>query len=217
MTRDDYEAMTFDHMPPSFFERLIRAVFTAHSVAAEECRASFKVPEAANLLGLHRRGKLEGFMRDVAEMEGIEAEVVKSKKSGWYHTELRSGPIILTASSVQTPCDLVEEAEFRLTLARDSQDVLWAEPKDVPSTDAHLYVLLLHSRSNWVSPADQLRFGHLPGSAYLAYPLPDLSGYVHDIDLFARFPHVVDSFLPREWDTEAKVRFMRNARKSAIA
>jgi hypothetical protein len=213
----DYEAMTFAHMPLSFFERLLRAVFVAHEVAAEECQANFKDPERENVLGHYRRAKLEGYMRDVAEMGGIQAQVVKSKKSSWNHTELRSGPVVLTASTVQAPCDLVEESEFRLTLARGAQDVLWPEPGDVPMPGAHLYVLLLHSKSRWVEADEQRRFGNLPGSAYLAYPASDLSGYIHDIDLFARFPRVVDSLLPQEWDTEAKVRFFRYARKSATA
>jgi len=213
----DHEAMTFKHMPPAFFERLLRAVFAAHHVAAEECQANFKQPETDNVLGHYRRAKLEGFMRDAASMEGLQAQVVKSKKSNWNHTELRSGPVVLTASTVQTPCDLVEESEFRLTLARGTQGVLWPEPRDEPAPNAHLYVLLLHSKSRWASREEQLKFGHLPGSAYLAYPAHDLSGYVHDVDLFARFPHVVDSLLPQEWDTEVKVRFLQFARKSATA
>lgn len=211
------EAITFQHMPPRFLERLLRAVFAAHRVAAEECEANFRAPEAENILGFYRRGKLEGFMRDAAAMEGIEAHVVRSNNSPWNHTELRSGRVVMTASSVQTPCDLVEEADFRLTLARSSQGFLWPEPGDEPEADCPLYVLLLHSKSRWPSRDEQNRFGHLPGSAYLAYPTPDLCEYVHEIDLFGKFPGVVDSFLPKEWDTEAKVRYLFNTRKSETA
>lgn len=122
----------------------------------------------------------------------------------------------MTASSVQSPCDLVEEADFRLTLARDNQEALWPEPGDIPPTDAPLYVILLHSKNRW-SPDNQKRYGYLPGSAYLAFPLPDLSGYAHEIDLLDRFPRVVDSLLPQEWDTEAKVRYLFYARKAATS
>lgn len=216
MTGDELEAIMFNHMPPKFIERLLRAVFAAHKVAIEECSANFKGPEADNILGHYRRAKLEGFMRDTADMEGIRAQVVRSRMSNWNHTELRSGPVVLTASSVQSPCDLVEEADFRVTLARDNQEALWPEPGDEPSPDAPLYALLLHSKSRW-SHEEQMRYGHLPGSAYLAFPLPDLSGYAHDINLFDKFPHVVDSFLPQEWDTEAKVRYLRYTRKAATA
>jgi hypothetical protein len=216
VTDAELEAILFRHMPSKFFERLLRAVFAAHKVAAEECAANFKPPETDNILGLYRRAKLEGFMRDTAAMEGVDAQVARSRMSAWNHTELRSGPVILTASSVQSPCDLVEEADFRVTLARDNQGVLWPEPDDEPSPDAPLYVLLLHSKSRW-RHEDQMRYGHLPGSAYLAFPLPDLSGYAHDINLFDRFPRVVDALLPQEWDQEAKVRYLLNTRKAAIA
>lgn len=216
MTGDELEAILFSHMPPKLFERLLRAVFAAHKIASEECGANFKPPEADNILGHYRRAKLEGFMRDTADMAGVHSDVVRSRMSAWNHTELRSGPVVLTASSVQSPCDLVEEADFRMTLARDNQGVLWPEPGDESPPDAHLYVLLLHSKSRWPYE-DRTRYGHLPGSAYLAFPLPDLSGYAHEINLFDKFPRVVDSLLPQEWDTEAKVRYLFNTRKTATA
>ena len=88
-------------------------------------------------------------MRDAAG-DGRRPRIRSSgpRMSAWNHTELRSGPVILTASSVQSPCDLVEEADFRLTLARDNQAALWPEPGDEPGPDdAPLYVILLHSKS----------------------------------------------------------------------
>jgi hypothetical protein len=215
VTGDELEAIVFRHMSPKFFERLLRAVFAAHKVAAEECSANFKKTEAENILGQYRRAKLEGFMRDVADMEGVTSRVERSRLGAWNHTELQSGPVVLTASTVQAPCDLVEESEFRNTLAESNQGVLWPEPGDKPSPDAQLYVLLLHGRSRWLQNQSQYR--HLPGSAYLAFPLPDLSGYAHEINLFDMFPHVVDSHLPQEWDTEAKVRYLFYARKSSVA
>jgi hypothetical protein len=216
VTGDELEAILFRNLQPRFFGRLLRAVYASHKVAAEECTANFKSPEADNILGHYRRAKLEGFMRDAADMEGVPHQVVRSRMSAWNHTELRSGPVILTASSVQSPCDLVEEADFRLTLARDNQAALWPEPGDEPPDDAPLYVILLHSKSRWPRE-DQIQYGHLPGSAYLSFPLPDLSGYAHEINLFERFPEVVDSLLPQEWDQEAKVQYLRSARKIAIA
>jgi hypothetical protein len=216
VTGDELEEVLFRHMPPRVFERLLRAVFGAHRVAAEECAANYKEPEADNILGFCRRAKLEGFMRDAADMEGIASSVVRSRLSNWNHTELRSGPVVLTASSVQGPCDPVEEAEFRSTLARSNQGVLWPEPEDEPEPDAALYVILLHSKSR-LPREEQARHGYLPGSAYLGFPLPDLSGYAHDINLFDRFPHVVDSLLPQEWDKEAKIRYLLNARKVFVA
>ena len=212
MTSDDLEKIFFGRISLKLTERLLRAVFAAHKVAAEECAATFKKEEAENMLGFYRRAKLEGFMRDAADMEGVAAPVVRSRLSNWNHTELRSGPVVLTASSVQAPCDLVEEAEFRSTLARSNQDVLWPEPGDEPDPGAPLYAILLHSRSRFPR-GEQARHGYLPGSAYFAFPLPDLSGYAHEINLFDRFPAVVDSLVPQEWDQEARVRYLFSARK----
>jgi hypothetical protein len=213
----DLEAYTFEYMPEILFERLLRAVFTAHKLSSEECRAGFAETETVNLVPYHRRAKLEGLMRDVAARTAIEANVVQSDKSFWNHTELRSGPVVLTASSVQAPCGPVDISEFRRTLARSNQGLLWAEPGDVPANDAPLYVLLLHSRSRWALSEDQQRFGHLPGSAYIAYPTPDLNSYAHEINLFDRFPHVVESFVPQDWNAEAKISYLFNARKMRAA
>lgn len=77
--------------------------------------------------------------------------------------------MVLTASSVQSPRDLVEEAEFRSTLARGNQDALWPEPGDEPDPGAALYVILLHSKSRFPR-GEQAAHGYLPGSAYLAFP-----------------------------------------------
>ena len=156
-------------------------------------------------------------MRDVADRSGVISKVVKSEKSFWNHTELASGPIVLTASTVQTPCGPVDTSHFRLTLARSNQDFLWPEPFDDPAEGAPLYVLLLHSRSRWMSVEDHERFGHLPGSAYLAYPTPDLDSYAHEVNLFDKFPDTVASFMPRDWNEEARVSYLFNARKLAVA
>jgi hypothetical protein len=216
VTGDELDEILFRHMRPRLFERLLRAVFAAHKVAAEECAANYKKPEFDNMLGFCRRAKLEGFIRDATEMGGIAASAVRSRLSNWNHNEVWSGPVVLTASSVQSPCDLVEEAEFRSTLARSNQGVLWPEPGDDPEPDAPLYVILLHSKSQ-LPHEDQARHGYLPSSAYLGLPLPDLFGYAHEINLFDRFPHVVDSLLPQDWDKEAKVRYLLNARKGLAA
>jgi hypothetical protein len=161
--------------------------------------------------GLRRHRKLEGYLRDVAaRFPQLTATVSKADNSNWNHTEVHGGPVILTENSVQTPCALVEKAEFRLTLARSSQLTLWEEPRP---TKAPLYALLLHSRSQWDTPDERQKWGHLPGSAYLAFPAPDLERYVHEINLFEKFPEIVQAHMPQEWDTEAEVLYVARARK----
>lgn len=214
MTGDELESLTFRHMPEVLFGRLLRAVFAAHQLASENCRNEFAETEAMNVRGYYRRAKLEGFMRDTADMvAGVESRVVRGD-GNWNHTELRSGPVVLTASSVAKPCGPVDIAEFRETLARDNAQRLWHEPGDVPPADAPLYALLLHSKSAWVTPEEWRDFGHLPGSAYLAFPSPDLGSYVHEVNLFDRFPEVIEAHKPQSWDEAATVSYLRNARRT---
>jgi len=215
MTPDEIQRLTLEHMPEEFFKRALQAVYTAHDVAQRDCFANFASTEGENLLGYYRRAKLEGYLRDAADRyPNLEASAEKADKSGWYHTEVRGGPVVLTQNSVQTPCALVEKAEFRCTLAESSQLSFW--PEDRPE-DALLYVVLLHSRSQWETPQDRAKFGHLPGSAYLAYPSRTLDSYVHAINLFERFPEIVDANCPDDLDTEARVRYVRRARRTGLA
>lgn len=217
MTTEQLEQLTFAHIPEAFFGRLLRAVFAAHQVAFQDCRDTFAETEATNLRPYYRRAKLEGFMRDAADMvPGIVSTVVLGE-GHWFHTELRSGPVVVTASSVPTPCAIVEGAEFRQTLARDNVRRLWPEPGDIPAEDAPLYALLLHSRSRWETKDEYREYGHLPGSAYIAYPTPDLGAYVHEINLFERFPHVVEAHMPQSWDDDAALRYVASARKARAA
>lgn len=209
----EMDALVQQYLPDTFLERLLRAVFTAHQVAFEDVRSEYAASEATNLLPYVRRAKLEGYIRDAAERSGIAATAVRSPGSGWFHTELRNGPIILTASSVQTPCGLVDPSEFRLSLAEDNPLYLWDEPGDTPTDVPPLYTLLLHSRSAWAAPQDQDKYGSLPGSAYLAFPAAGLETYLHEINLFERFPAVMEAYMPQEWDTDAKIRYVYSSRR----
>jgi hypothetical protein len=211
MTGGELEDLAFLHMPEDFFRRATQAVFTAHKVSWDECTASFAETEARNVQPYSKRGKLEGYLRDISAMfPGMTSDVIRAEQSNWFHSEIRSGPVVLTESSVPTPCALVERAEFRLTLARSAQGVLFDdEDQDVSSA---LYLLLLHSRSVWPDSESYRKYRHLPGSAYVAFPSPSLDGYVHQFNLFTRFPDVVEAHLPQEWDSEARIRYRNNAR-----
>lgn len=213
----ELEEMTSTYLPNGFLKAALRSVFTGHEVSHEYVRGEFAAEEADNLLPYYRRAKIEGYLRDAAQRSGLDARVLKSPGSGWWHTEVRSGPVILTASAVQAPCGLVDPSEFRLSLAEPNPEYLWEEPGDVPAGDLPLYALLLHSRSQWVKASDRRRYGMLPGSAYLAFPSSGLESYLHSINLFERFPDVVESFMPQEWDSEARVRYVANARRIATA
>lgn len=157
MIPEELENLTFRYMPERFFRAVLKAVFQAHSIAWSDCHAAFSPKEAENVLGYYRRGKLEQYLRDVAaRFPQMKATVERAEQSNWNHTEIQSGPVVLTENSVQTPCAPVEKAEFRLTLAESSQLSFWDDP--LRRKDAPLYAILLHSRSHWVDRHDRQKW-----------------------------------------------------------
>lgn len=212
LTTEELERLTFRYLPEDFLRRALRAVFLAHRLSWEECSSAFAAPEAENVQPYYKRGKLEGYLRDMADsFPGVSARVIRAEQSNWFHTEVVAGPVILTENAVPTPCALVEKADFRVTLAESAQGTLFPDERVGP--DSPLYVLLLHSKSRWDTDEEWKKYRHLPGSAYIAYPAPKLDHYVHEINLFARFPEVVHAHLPAEWGGDAQLRYINRARR----
>jgi hypothetical protein len=222
VTNEEIEALLFEHLPKPYLAKLLGACFLAHETSWSECHARHAYPEVVNVLGWDRRAKVETYIRDTTKLssetfDDLRVETKKNKKSGWWHNEVWSGPVVLTASSVQTPCELVEPSEYRVVLSEYVQPPLWGDaPKATASGDAVLYGILLHGRSHW--KADEAKkYGYLLGSAHLGFPLPSLVGYRHSINLFDLFPQVVGDHMPREWDEEAQIRYLQKARGLAVA
>jgi hypothetical protein len=216
MMSNELNDLIAQHLPDQFMRAALNSVFLAHRNAHDLCQREFADPEALNTIGYVRRGKLEGYLRDAANrFEKITAVNGKADGSGWNHVELHAGPFILTCNTVQTPAAPVEKAEFRMTLAECNQLSLFDSPDDFERPA--VYGMLLHSRSNWDDRDDRQRFGHLPGSGYLVFPAPGLEYYVHEINLFERFPDVVAANVPNEWDEDATLRFIAKSRKVNVA
>lgn len=215
MAGRELEELVFKHLPEAFLRQTLRAVFAAHAVSWEDAKAGYARAEALNLQPYMKRAKLEGYLRDVADQfPGVDSIVCKSSDTGWwFHTEIRSGPVILTESAVPSPCALVDKADFRVSLAKSNWLTLF--PDERVAEDAPLYAVLLHSKSRWLTEDDRKKYEHLPGSAYLAFPAAGLNEYVHEINLFERFPDVVTQHLPKEWTADARIRYQRNARRPA--
>jgi len=212
VTGADLERLFYSDFPRELVRKVLQNVYLAHQVAWDECHSRFARTEAENLLGYERRGKLEGYLRDAAGLfPGVEARVVRSEGSNWNHTELSSGLFVLTENSVQTPCALVRESGFRKTLAQSNQ--LSMLPDAPVPTDARYFAQLLHSRYRTLDPDEQRKHGYLPGSAYIAFPGRDLDSYLHSINLVTEFPDVVQAHMPEEWDSEAQLRYVRQARR----
>lgn len=198
--------------PDPFLRASLQAVFVARKLAWEYCNANYAYTEAENVRPWMARGNLEGLLRDVSDQfDSIDSSVVKA--SNWNHTEWRSGNLVLTQNSVATPCGRIDTSDYRTTLAQFNRPLFDGYgARDVPA-DARLLVLLLHSQ-NRLDRGDRQQFGYLAGSAYLAFPASDLKGYLHRINLFERFPDVVAAQMPQGWDEEARIRFMRHARRT---
>jgi hypothetical protein len=213
VTGNEIELLFYRRLPRDFVKRALRAVYVAHRVARDDCYSRFAPTEARNVLGYNRRALLEGYLRDVADLfpDALESRVVQTS-GGWNHTEIWGGPVALTENSVQTPCGLVDKADFRRGLAESNQDRLWDEP--VPK-DAPLFALLLHSRYRSLDPDESRRYGYLPGSVYIAFPARDLESYLHAVNLFVEFPEIVEEHMPQEWNHDARLRYVRQARRMA--
>jgi len=217
VTSDELEQELVRAYSEDFLRACLKAVFTARRLAWEDCRQRFAATEADNTRPFLARGYLEGFLRDVASrFPGLEPRVERA--SNWHHTEIHSGKLAMTQNSVAAPCALIDTSDYRMTLARSNQGVLEIFSDDIHApADASLLVLLLHSQSRHPDSEDQERYGYLAGSAYLAFPASDLKGYLHTINLFDRFPEVVADNVPKEWDEEARLRFVRRARRTEAA
>lgn len=214
MDPEQLEAVFFANVPEQFCRRSLRMIFDARRLAYDHCRAEFPPSEADNVRPWYTRGKVESQLRGVADLhgsDGLTHAVVRAPGTNWNHTEITAGRVLLTAGAVQTPCGPVNKAEFRLELAQSNQPTLFEDS----SYGTKIYAMLLHSSYRSPSFADQKKYGHLPGSAYLAFPAPDLDSYVHAINLFDRYPDIVEQNVPQEWDQAAIVKFMYYARKTS--
>lgn len=212
------ERLTTKDFPDAFLKDVTQAVFVAHKAGHELCHKEFDDPEAANVRGVIVRAELERLLRTTAERYGIDAEVMRQPGQPWYHTEVSSGLMVLTAATVSAPGAMVESSDYRRGLAEANPDQLQFET--LGSGDMRdgkpLYVILTHSKSVWLLADDKTKYGHLPGSVSLVYPAADLTEYVHTINLMDRYPDIVKKYVPQDWTEEFMVRYLQQTRKSAF-
>jgi hypothetical protein len=204
---DELDALTDRYLPEQFQAGALRAVFTARDAAYRHCVAEYEPEEEVNVRPFATRGKLEGLLRNVATLvPNVTSKVIKTRGQFWNHTEIYSGPVTLTAHAVQSPCEMVEDADYKRSLAGSNQGLLFGA-----APGSRLYAVLLHSQFRGRTPEDCRKYANLPGSVYLAYPSTDLRGYLHKISLFVKFPNIVESYMPQEWDSAARAHYLRHA------
>ena len=215
MRDEEMETLVIEHLTDDFLTGSIRAVFDARQLAHALCVSDFEPPEAKNLQPLIVRGKINEYLRGIAErIPNCTATVEHSKGSPMQRTELRSGPLSLTAHAVQSPCGEVKRYQYRQSLASGNQPTLF--DYDFPVGDT-LYVLLLHGPYRARTVTEQVTYAYLPGSIYLAFPTSGLNCYVHSVNLVSRFPSLVESLLPKEWDDKAKIFYRWQAAAREIS
>jgi hypothetical protein len=213
MDRIDLEQAVTRFLPEDFLEATVRSVFLAKQLGTTHCRAEFEHPEIINVEPFYVRGKLEALMRNTAErIPDFTASVVNC--SGWRHTQITTGPITLTTHAVDGPCGIVQDAQYRKTLA-ESQPSFFSPETMIPG--AKLYALVLYSPFRGRSKAERAQYCYLPGSVWVAFPEAALRGYAYKVNLYDKLPDLVDSLLPKEWDNEARLVYKWQARQQGVA
>jgi hypothetical protein len=203
------DGLVSTHLPDRFLISAMKVAFLARRQTHEHCAAEFADEEYHNVAPYYLRAKAEGLIRNTAALfPQFSAEVLNC--SGWRHTEITSGPIRFTVHAVESPCAVVDKAQYRQSLA-ESQTSFFDPTVYVP--DAKLYALLLHGPYVGRDWKDERQYRYLPGSMYLAFPEFALKGYAHKINLFDRYPKALDSLLPKEWDSKAHMLYKFQARQ----
>ena len=182
----DYVRLVDATMPPGYLRDLVNLVVRSYRGADEFCRERFSHPVARDHRPHLRRALIEeGWLALAAKHPGVAAESTPNRIGSAFHTVVRCGTIVLTASKVDGPEDLPRHALFRKTYARQPQMVLdlpgVAPPPDVSlAAEADgLYALLTHG------PAED--DPSAPAFVQLGFPTPTCSAYVARVDLLARY------------------------------
>lgn len=162
--------------PEDFLRGWLRTLFSGYREAHQECSRGYAEAEAHDLYPHLRRAKLEGQLRGLARSHGIMATAESNRRNSSRYTLVRSGNVLLTASAVQDPNELIRRAAFRETFARESQLKLFGE--QIPTGTA-LYAILLHG-------PDLLNRG-IPEFSHVVFPDESCSQYVARINLFDMF------------------------------
>ena len=145
---------------------------------------------ARDLFPHARRAAVETCLFDLAvEFPLVKVASRPNKTLSSYHTEIRVGNVVMTASAVLTPYGMVREADFRNSYAGPQIrlfDLDWksnltvAKFEEQPSDDDLVYGIILYCA------ADRNRFEI--GSVRVGFPNEDCSAYRDKMDLMRLFP-----------------------------
>jgi hypothetical protein len=198
-----------ESVPRQFLEDTIRCMYGAYREAHDYCLKEYEPSEMHDLLPHVRRAMVERNWRAVAARHpGVSASAWPNSTASSYHTRIRSGRVILTASAVERPGALTRSAEFRNTYARTSQLSFEDADHASPTGGESLYAILLHG------PDPARIYG--PGFVHVGFPAADSSGYVENIDLMARFRELVRAEATTQIETVESEPSVRLRRRSDV-
>ena len=178
-----------DHVPTEILAAVLRAVLQSYKDASATCYEAMRPRQAKDASGPFRRNKIESEFVGIGERFKHLISVADKlyKRGTGNYIELSCGLVKMTQSCVLNATDLPREADYRDTLAEDSQLAFEFIPKGTPGK--HLYGILLHGVDGMSKQRSGCRF------AEVRFPLRGFEGYTEDrIDLFALFPSIVAEY-----------------------
>jgi len=179
-------------LPSRLQQSLLRAVFEDYRAAYDSSYTEYDPQQARDINGHLRRANIERDLLGIGKrFKDLQVKAEFYKNGTGSYVRLMSGAVILTQSAVQSPDSPVRSAEFRKSLAGNPQlslnfGGLEAAEDDVPGQ--YLYVILLHGKD----VKDRSR----PAFVQLVVPSADCSMFVARVDLYKKFPEIVNAYVP---------------------
>lgn len=216
MNGRELERYTYEVLGEPFIKAALRAPFDAGQEAREACMR-FAISEEVNVSPIYIRGVQQTLLAGAAQRFGL---VAVPEKAGYYwnYREITAAPadggpsVVLTAARVPKPCAFKKLSGYQRGLAESGQGRLFGE---IELGDS-VYVMLLTSKYRGFSLEDARANRHLPGSVYLAWPSNECNEYVHVLNLVDRYSEIVDEYLPAQWNTALRLRYIEQTRRMAF-
>ena len=210
MATNPYRQILQDSVPHDFVRESLRLLINTYRATWDTLGRKYPYEEAHDLFPHELRASFE---RDWRELAGkhprVYGSVERNKTGGAFHTEVYSGPIVLTQCALDTPRQFsrLKKAIFRQTLAQDFQLNL-LEPREDKAPWEKLYGVLVHGPAQAKSP----------GFACIGFPDPDCTKFLGLINLFSYCPEMLKLYeaseeKPQELDIRLKPSGRRKRRK----
>lgn len=184
MTSDEYRVLVQRTLPAGYLDDVVGLIVRSYRTADAYCQDRFPQSVARDFRPIMRRALIEAdWLELTRKYPAVSAVSSPNSKQSAFHTRVRCGPIVLTASKVEEPDDLPRDAFFRKTYATRPQLVLdlpgvSPPPGSEPAPDADAYYALVTH-----GPAEGNQSA--PSFVRLGFPTASCATYVAQLDLLA--------------------------------